>query len=85
MPVTLAVPDAVPVKLTGVAQVAVPAIALAPKVQVPEVGVTGPVAAKLTVPVGVVGLVEVSVTFALHVEAWLITIGLEQATLVVVA
>jgi len=83
VPVTLAVPDAVPVKLAT--QVAIATTAPAPRLQTAEAGVTVPVAVKLTVPVGVVGLVEVSVTFALQVEAWLITIGLEQVTLVVVA
>ncbi len=39
---------------------------------------------KLTLRVGVVGLGEVSVTVAMHVDAWFTTTGPEQFTLVVV-
>ena len=39
---------------------------------------------KVTLPVGVVATVEVSVTVAVQVEAWLTTTGLEQETLVAV-
>ena len=49
-------------------------------------GVTGPVAVKLTEPVGVVGVADVSVTRALHKEAWLMTTEFsEHVTVVVVA
>jgi hypothetical protein len=44
-----------------------------------------PVSAKPTEPVGVVALaVEVSVTVAMHVDAWLTSTGLEQETLTLV-
>ena len=39
---------------------------------------------KLTVPDGVVELLEVSVTVAVQVDAWFTTTGLSQLTLVVV-
>jgi len=43
----------------------------------------GPVSEKVTVPVGVVGPVDVSVTVAVQLEAWLTMIELgEQLTLV---
>jgi hypothetical protein len=59
----------------------VPAI----RVHIAMSGVTGPVAVKVTVPVGVVGVADVSVTVALHKDAWLITIGLAHVGVVVVA
>lgn len=43
----------------------------------------GPVSVKVTVPVGVMIVpVEVSVTVAVHEEAWLITTGVVQTTAV---
>ena len=65
----LAVPvvDAVNVVL----QVAVPAVVPAAKLQVVNAPVT-PLTERFTVPVGVVGEVEVSVTVAVQLVAWLI-------------
>ncbi len=45
---------------------------------------TEPEDVKLTVPVGAMGLVLVSVTVAVQVESWLTTTGLPQETVVVV-
>ncbi len=46
----------------------------------------GPVSVKVTVPIGVVAVPgEVSVTVAVHDEAWPITTGLAQVTAVEVA
>jgi hypothetical protein len=77
------------VKLTGVVHTAVPAAVPAIKVHVRVSGVTGPVAVNVTVPDGVVrvvGATDVSVTRALHKDAWLITITLvAHVTAVVVA
>jgi len=42
-----------------------------------------PVRVKVTVPVGAVGLASVSVTVAVHVEAWFTTTGVSQLTEVV--
>jgi hypothetical protein len=76
---------AVPVKLTGVVHRAVPATMPAASVHESESGVTGPVAVNVTVPDGVVGVADVSVTVALHKDAWLIMIGLAHVSAVVVA
>ncbi len=55
------------------------------RVHVVNVPVT-PVSLNATVPVGVMAVPgEVSVTVTLHVEPWLITTGVAQATVVVVA
>ncbi len=63
-----------------VAEAVVPA-----KVHVVNVPVT-PVSESPTVPVGVIAVPgEVSVTVTLHAEPWLITTGVAQATVVVVA
>jgi hypothetical protein len=43
-----------------------------------------PVSLRLTVPVGVVGVDDVSVTVTVQVEPWLITTGVVQLTVVVV-
>jgi hypothetical protein len=67
LPVTVAVPIAEPVKVEE--QLAVP-VTPAIRVQLAVAGVTLPVAVKLTLPVGVVGVVEVSVTVAVQVEPW---------------
>jgi len=79
----LAVPavDAMKVEV----HVAVPAVALAARVQVVKVPVT-PVTAKVTDPVGVITApaAELSTTVAVHVEPWLTTTGLVHVTLVVV-
>jgi len=65
--------------------VAVPAVALAVRVQVVKVPVT-PVTAKVTAPVGVMTApVDASTTVAVQVDPWLMTTGLVQVTLVVVA
>jgi hypothetical protein len=65
--VTVAVPKAAPVKVT--AQLAAPTTVVANNEQLAP---TEPTVVfdemKLTVPVGVVGLVDVSVTVAVHVE-----------------
>jgi len=65
--------------------VAVPAVALAARVQVVNVPVT-PLTAKVTLPVGVmtVPAVDESTTVAVQVEPWLTTTGVVQVTLVVV-
>jgi hypothetical protein len=68
-------------------QLAVPALVPAVRLQLPTVGEKVPVllVAKVTVPVGVVGLVEVSVTVAVQLAAVPTVSELgEQATLVVV-
>ncbi len=72
-PVMLAVPDDVGVKPTP--HEAVPT-APATRVQLGRLNdpVT-PLLAKVTVPVGVVGVADVSVTVAVHVVAWFITTG----------
>ena len=63
-----------------VAEAVVPA-----RVHVVKVPVT-PVSDRATVPVGVIAVPgEVSVTVTLHVEPWLITTGVVQLTVVVVA
>ncbi len=63
-----------------VAEAVVPA-----KVHVVNVPVT-PVSESPTVPVGVIAVpAEMSVTVTLHVEPWLITTGVVQETVVVVA
>ncbi len=46
--------------------------------QAPE-NVPVPLVDKVTVPVGGVGVADVSVTVAVHVDPWLTTTGLEQA------
>jgi len=76
--VTAAVPDVDAVKVeVHVADAVVPA-----RVHGVNEPVT-PVWARFTVPVGVVAPVaEVSVTVTLQVEAWLITIGVAQVTVV---
>ena len=74
-------PEVVAVKVeVHVADAVVPA-----RVQVVNVPVT-PVSLRATVPVGVrnVPAVEVSVTVTVHVEAWLITTGVMQLTVVLV-
>ena len=78
---TAAVPAVVAVKVeVQVADAVVPA-----KVHVVNVPVT-PVSDSATVPVGVlVTPGETSVTVTLHVEPWLITTGVVQLTVVVVA
>ena len=82
MPVISAVPVAVAVKLTE--QVATP-VPPADRVQgLPVNDPAGPASVKLTVPVGVVGLAFVSVTVAVHEEAWFTTTGLAQTTVVMV-
>ena len=53
-------------------------------VQLGALKLPAPLLLKLTVPVGVVGVAEVSVTVAVHVESWLTTTGLVQVTAVVV-
>jgi len=79
----LAVPAVEAVKV--LVHVAVPAVALAARVQVVKVPVT-PVTAKVTAPVGVMTApVDASTTVAVHVEPWLMTTGLVHVTLVVVA
>ncbi len=71
--------DAVKVEVQ-VADAIVPA-----SVQVVNDPVT-PVSLRATVPVGVIAVPgEVSVTVTLHVEPWLITTGVVQLTVVVVA
>ena len=79
----LAVPAVEAVKVE--VHVAVPAVALAARVQVVKVPVT-PVTAKVTDPVGVttVPAVDESTTVAVQVEPWLTTTGLVQLTEVVV-
>jgi len=67
--------------------VAVPAAVPAAVVQLAEVGLNVPVefVVKLTEPVGVVGPLEVSVTVAVQLVAWLLTRDEgEQLTLVLV-
>jgi hypothetical protein len=84
---TVAVPEAVESrKLAGVEQVAVPAVVPATRVQGEPVMLTAtPVSVNATVPTGVVGLLEVSVTVALQVKAWFTTTALAlQVTAVVV-
>jgi hypothetical protein len=81
-PTTEAVPVAVPEKFA--VQVDVPAVAPADRVQLAVSGVMLPVPVKLTIPLGVVGVPEVSVTVAVHVDPWLTIIGLSQETPVVV-
>ncbi len=81
MPVTVAVPAALPVKVTEHdADDPVPDSVQLVGLNVPA----APVSVKLTVPVGVVGVVEVSVTVAVHVEPWAMKTGLVHATAVVV-
>ena len=53
------------------------------RVQMVKVPVT-PVSLRVTVPVGVVGVAEVSVTVTVQVEPWLMATGVLQVTLVVV-
>lgn len=63
-----------------VAEAVVPA-----RMQVVNEPVT-PVSVRATVPVGVIAVpVEVSITVTVHVEPWLITTGVLQETVVVVA
>ncbi len=82
MPVMSAVPVAVGVKLME--QVATP-VPPADRVQgLPVNDPAGPVSVKVTMPVGVVGLAFVSVTVAVHEEAWFTTTGLAQTTVVMV-
>ncbi len=73
---TVALPAAVPVKLT----VQLPPV----RVQFAALNEPVPVDVKVTVPVGVIGVpaVEVSVTVAVQVDAWLITTGVAQETAV---
>jgi hypothetical protein len=61
-----------------VAEAVVPA-----RVQIVNVPVT-PVSVSDTVPAGVVGVAEVSVTVIVHVDPWLITTGVAQLIVVVV-
>jgi len=62
----------------------VPEAVVPDRVHVVKVPVT-PVSPRETVPVGVVAPVaEVSVTVTVQVDPWLITTGVEQATVVVV-
>jgi hypothetical protein len=76
----VSVPDPLGVNVTEhVAELPVPL-----NVQLGELRVPAALVVKLTVPVGVVGVVNVSVTVAVHVEPWFTTTGLEQVTLVVV-
>jgi hypothetical protein len=65
----------------------VPAVVPAARVHVPLEGVKVPVllVVKVMVPVGVVGLEDVSVTVPVQVEPWLTTTGVLQLTVVVVA
>ena len=66
---------------------AVPAVAPAAVVQLAEIGLNVPVefVVKLTEPVGVVGTLDVSVTVAVQLVAWLLTRdGGAQLTLVLV-
>jgi len=71
----VAVPAAVPVKVTEQAP--------ADRVQLGALSEPAPVDVKVTVPVGVIAvLTSVSVTVALHVEAWLTTTGLVHVTIV---
>lgn len=81
-PMTEAVPVAVPEKFA--VQVDVPVVAPADKAQLAVRGVILPVPVKLTIPFGVVGVPEVSVTVTVHVDPWLTIIGLSQETPVVV-
>ncbi len=79
VPVTVAVPAAVPVKVT----VQVPATF---RIQLGALSEPVPVDVKVTVPVGVLAVPDdVSVTVAVHVDAWLITTGLAHETAVLVA
>ena len=80
MPDTVAVPTAVPVKVTEQLPAVNPQLrALRDPPVVPADNVN------VTVPVGVLEGVVVSATVAVHVEAWLITtVPGEQTTLVVV-
>ncbi len=83
---TVAVPAAEPVKLT--LQVAVPAVAPAARVQLGAPNEPPVVPAdkeKLTLPVGVEGVIVVSGTVAVHLDAWLMTteLGLQVTTVVV--
>ncbi len=68
-------------------QFAVPAVVPAARVHVALEGVKVPVllVVKVMVPVGVVGLEDVSVTITVQVEPWLTTTGVVQLTVVVVA
>ena len=80
VPVTVAVPVAVPVKVTK--QLPADNVQLAALKEPPVVPADN---VKVTVPVGVIAVpaVEVSVTVAVHVEAWLITtVARAQATAV---
>ena len=83
VPVMRAEPVAVAVNVTE--QVATPVPPATRVHGLPVNEPAGPVSVKLTVPVGVVGLALVSVTVAVHDEAWLTTTGVVQATAVVVA
>jgi hypothetical protein len=77
-----AVPVAVAVKVAE--QLATPVTPATRVHGLPVNDPAGPVSVKVTVPVGVVGEAFVSVTVAVHDEAWLTTTGVEQVTLVVV-
>ncbi len=77
-----AVPVAVAVKVTE--QLPVPVVPATRVHGLPVNDPAGPVSVKLRVPVGVVELALVSVTVAVHDDAWLTTIGLVQTTVVVV-
>lgn len=78
----LAVPDAAGVNFTP--QVAVEPVPAREQLVALKLPVT-PVSPKLTGPLGVVAPnVEVSVTVAVHVDAWPTRIGVEQETLMLV-
>jgi len=84
VPVTVAVPEAVVPAVNVTVQLATPVVAVADKVQLaPTVPTAVLDETKLTMPVGVVGVVKVSVTVAVQVEVppRLMEIGL-QATAV---
>jgi hypothetical protein len=84
VPVTVAEPAAEPVKLTLHAARRVEPATVA-REQLAALRVPEPVDVNVTVPVGGVGEVAVSLTVAVQAEAWLITTGEAQATFVFVA
>jgi len=79
----LAVAEIVPVNVEVKVEVQVADAVVPARVQVVNDPVT-PVSVKETVPVGVVGVAEVSVTVTVQVEPWLITTGVVQLIVVVV-
>jgi hypothetical protein len=81
-PTTEAVPVAVPEKFA--VQVDVPVVVPGDRVQLAVRGVMFPVPVKLIIPLGVVGVPDVSVTVAVHVDPWPTIMGVTQETPVVV-